>query len=318
MHRRIRQKWRPPLALIVACTLAGVLSLPLIGLVLLRWWTPVLGWGQSVLLIGVGIALVTALIGFVLWRVLLRPVSALADRALAFKRGDRDALTPLAHYGTSEFRDLGQAMLDMGATLQNREAGIRAYSDHVTHEMKSPLTSIAAAAELLDGPLDADDRAGLVRSIRASASRMQDQLDALRRLAAARVPLGPGPTDLADVARELAARHALRVVVSEPGLVPLDRTGLLAVLDQLAQNSVGIGAQSLTLGFSGLMLTVSDDGPGIAPGDRARIFDPFFTTRRDSGGTGMGLAIARAMIEASGASITLSPSDTGTTFLIGF
>ena len=47
MYTRIRQKWRPPLALVVACTLVAVLSLPLIGLGLLRWWAPILGWVPS-------------------------------------------------------------------------------------------------------------------------------------------------------------------------------------------------------------------------------------------------------------------------------
>lgn len=318
MHRQIRQKWRPSLALVVACTLAGVLSLPLIGLFLLRGLTPALGWGQSALLIGAGIAVFTVLIGFVLWRVLLRPVSAMADRARAIKRGDAAVLTPLAHYGTSEFRDLGQAMLDMGGTLQNREAGIRAYSDHVTHELKSPLTSITAAAELLGGSLDDDDRTRLVQSISASAARMQEQLDALRRLAAARVPLGPGPTPLDAAAGDLAQRTALRVTVAAPGRVPLDRTGLLAVLEQLAQNSAAHEAQSLTLGISDQGLIIADDGPGVPEGDRTRIFDPFFTTRRGQGGTGMGLAIARSMLEASGASITLMPSATGAVFRIAF
>ncbi|WP_137702821.1 ATP-binding protein [Marimonas lutisalis] len=318
MHTRIRQKWRPPLALVVACTLVAVLSLPLIGLGLLRWWAPILGWGQAAALIAAGVLAATGGIGFVLWRVLLRPVTALADRARALKSGAPHGLDPLEHYGTAEFRDLGQAMLDMGATLQNRETGIRAFSDHVTHEMKSPLTSISAAAELLDGPLDESDRAPLVESIRTSAARMNDLLGALRRLAAARTPLGPGPADLADVADALRDQSGLTITVKDTGQVPLGRAGLLAVLEQLAQNAEGHGAQSLTLHYSAQSLHVQDDGPGIPEGDRSRVFQPFFTTRRAQGGTGMGLAIVQTMLAASGGSIALMPSESGTHFIIRF
>ena len=52
-------------------------------------------------------------------------------------------------------------------------------------------------------------------------------------------------------------------------------------------------------------MTVADDGEGVSPNNRTQIFDSFFTTRRDSGGTGMGLAIVRAMLDAHGGAIRL-------------
>jgi signal transduction histidine kinase len=63
-----------------------------------------------------------------------------------------------------------------------------------------------------------------------------------------------------------------------------------------------------------LKVTVSDDGEGVSPYNRTQIFDSFFTTRRDSGGTGMGLAIVRAMLDAHGGAIRLIDSDKGTAF----
>ncbi|MCI1142123.1 ATP-binding protein [Sphingomonas sp. WKB10] len=53
------------------------------------------------------------------------------------------------------------------------------------------------------------------------------------------------------------------------------------------------------------VLTIRDDGPGIAPADAARLFEPFFTTRRGQGGTGLGLPIASSLLEAGGGTITL-------------
>jgi len=316
MRARISQKWRPSLALVVGCTLSAVLCLPAIGIVLLRWWVPVLGYTGAVLVIGIAIVLITAGIGYVLWRLLLRPIAALSDRAEAIKAGEAAALEPLAHYGTAELRDLGQVVLDMGATLQNREAGVRAFSDHVTHELKSPLTGIRGAAELLEGELSAADRGQLVRTILASAGVMQGQLQALRALAAAREPLGRGPVLLSDVVAGLTA--GVVVEVRADGMVPLDRAGLQAVLVQLIQNAEAHGAGRVVVKMVGNRLVICDDGSGIAPLDRARVFDVFFTTRRADGGTGMGLAIVRAMVEAAGGEIGLLEQARGAGFLIEF
>jgi signal transduction histidine kinase len=59
---------------------------------------------------------------------------------------------------------------------------------------------------------------------------------------------------------------------------------------------------------------LEDDGPGIAEADRERVFEPFFTSRRTSGGTGLGMPIARSLLEASLASIELLPSAEGARF----
>jgi signal transduction histidine kinase len=63
-----------------------------------------------------------------------------------------------------------------------------------------------------------------------------------------------------------------------------------------------------------LLVKVVDNGEGVSPNNRAQIFDSFFTTRRESGGTGMGLAIVRAMLDAHGGSIRLIDSEQGTAF----
>lgn len=317
MSKRIRNKWRPPLALVIGGTLATVLILPLLGIAYFKLAGNILGWGETSWLIGIMAFVATALLGFLLWRLVLRPVYALTAHAQSVRDGRSDAPLP-THFGTPEFTALGRAVDEMATTLQSREAGIRAFSDHVTHEMKSPLTSISAAAELLLGELADGDREDLLQSIRSSSARMESLLNALRRLTAARVPLGRGPSDLGHLAAALAARSDLEIVLRQTGKIPLDHDGALAVLEQLAQNSAKHGAQSLTLGFSGKTLTVSDDGTGISQGDQTRIFDPFFTTRRASGGTGMGLSIVRAMLEASGADIALAPSKRGARFEITF
>jgi signal transduction histidine kinase len=63
-----------------------------------------------------------------------------------------------------------------------------------------------------------------------------------------------------------------------------------------------------------LRIKVADDGEGVSPNNRGQIFDSFFTTRRERGGTGMGLAIVRAVLEAHGGTIRLVDAGTGAAF----
>jgi signal transduction histidine kinase len=63
-----------------------------------------------------------------------------------------------------------------------------------------------------------------------------------------------------------------------------------------------------------MLIRVADDGEGVSTNNRPQIFDSFFTTRRDSGGTGMGLAIVRAMLDAHGGTIRLVETERGTAF----
>jgi signal transduction histidine kinase len=91
------------------------------------------------------------------------------------------------------------------------------------------------------------------------------------------------------------------------------------VLQHLAANAEQHGARNLIIDISAAddtaaKLTIADDGPGISAGNRERVFDPFFTTRRDDGGTGMGLTIVRAMLEAHQSSIRLVETESGARF----
>lgn len=315
VKQRIRRKWRPPLALVIGGTLSAVLVLPVIAIGYFKVAGFILGWGETTLLIGTLAVVTTLLLAFLLWRLVLRPVYALTAHAKAVKDGRDDAPLP-RHFGTPELTALGQAVLDMGSTLQDREAGLRAYTNHVTHELKSPLTSLIGATELLEDDTSPEDRAKLTETIRTSALKMQVLLDALRRLAKARDPLGHGPTQLSVALNKVEAGVALDL--HHDRAVPLDPDALHAILTHLSQNAAAHGARQLKITGTENGFTVQDDGPGIAEGNRARIFEPFFTTRRATGGTGMGLAIVRTMLGAAGGDIALLPAKRGALFDITF
>ncbi len=96
---------------------------------------------------------------------------------------------------------------------------------------------------------------------------------------------------------------------------------LEAALRNLLDNAASFARSevrvSLTVGDQRIEIRVSDDGPGIAEADLPRLFDRFFTTRKDRQGTGLGLSLTRAVIEAHGGRVTaLPPAGTGATFLV--
>jgi signal transduction histidine kinase len=91
------------------------------------------------------------------------------------------------------------------------------------------------------------------------------------------------------------------------------------IVSNLADNAMRHGSSGLDLSARQqehlLQVKISDNGEGVSPNNRAQIFDSFFTTRRESGGTGMGLAIVRAMLDAHGGAIRLlESSGKGTAF----
>ncbi len=307
MSRRVIVKWRPPLWFVVAGTLAAVFSLPLLGIAYFRLAGSVLGWAETSWMIGWIAFLATAVLAFLLWRLVLRPVHALTVYAKEVAESAVDVQAP-AHFGTPELSQLGQAVGQMHTVLQARTDVLRSYGDHVTHELKSPLTVVSGAAELLRDPqMSEEDRLVLLDRIAAASARMTRLLEAQRALARAQEPMPAG--------RCLLSQVATGYQVLRDGDVPLNPDALKLVLTHLRSNALAHGATCVTVAFDGETLVVKDNGSGISQGNRDRIFDPFFTTRRDAGGTGMGLAIVQRMLAAQGASIALGEG-TGATFVI--
>ena len=318
------RKWRPALWMVLGGALIATLALSFAGLVALRYLGPEFGFRRSALALAVVIGAATALLGGLLARLLLRPVTTLSEQAATLRRDPQHALTPLPHYGTRELRDLALGITAMAAALQNREAQVRAFTDHVTHELKTPVTAIRAAAELLsDGELSAADQS-LVAQIVGATAQMQAQLDALRRVTAAREPGHHGRSRLSDLLAELRAAHpVLDLTCTGADLdIALAASGLRIVLGHLLGNAARHGASRVDLATSALggatTLTVTDNGRGISQGNRSQIFTPFFTTTREQGGTGMGLTITANLLAAHGARIALVPTAQGTGFALTF
>ena len=311
--QRVNRKWRPPLALVIGGGLVGVLVTPLIGIVYFRLWGYVLSWGEAALLVGCIAAIATLILGLLLWRLVLLPVYALTTHAKAVKAGQIDAPRP-QYFGTPEFRELGQSVFDMSASLQSRAASVRAFTDHVTHELKSPLTSIQGAAELLQSPKLVDaDRIVLCQTVATASQRMNALLNDLRRHTIASQSAGVDACILIDAMPKTVGLEITCVGDIE---IPLAVADLNAIFVQLIQNAVAHGADQMDVMWDGFTLVIADNGEGVERGNQDRIFDPFFTSRRDTGGTGMGLAVVRSLLTAQGGQINLIDTPKGATFEI--
>ncbi len=264
-----------------------------------------------------------ALLGFVFWRFVSRPILALRTQSHEVATGLRPAPEPLAHYGVAELAELGQSVLSMAETLTERSDALRTYTDHVTHELKSPVTAIVGAAELLEGAerMDPARRARLLATIHAEGLRMDALLAKLRELARARTLPAAEDADLGAAVARLREAAGIAIVADVPEgfRLPLSPEALDILLAQLLANAREHGARELrvTAGPAGVV-TVTDDGAGIAPANRSHVFEPFFTTKRETGGTGMGLAIVAALVRQRGGRVTLLESARGAAFRVAF
>lgn len=284
----------------------------------------------KVVLAGLSVAALTLLIGLAFHRTITRPVHELIARTMAIGHGDRSAMRPLKNHGTAEFARLSQSFLDMAGSLNNRSDFIATFVAHVSHELKSPLTSIEGAAELLrddgagDGPVMSEEkRRHFLGNIISDTHRLTAITNRLRELARAESTPTGGTTSLspaiADLQRDFPGLE-IRAGGDLDSAVRISAENLRIVLAHLTDNALRHDATELAIVAAveadRLCLTLRDNGNGVSPNNRARIFDSFFTTRRDSGGTGMGLAIVRSMLNAHGGSIALLDDRPGTAFAL--
>ena len=268
----------------------------------------------------------TLLIGLVFIRTVSRPIYALIDRTKRIAAGDREAIRPLDHHGTREMAELSAAFLDMAQKLQARSDSIQTFATHVSHELKSPLTAIQGAAELLRDSGDAMDEAERRRfsnNIVTDAGRLNLLVRRLLDLARAENLAPSGESTTLDAALTLLpvdTRLEARIVAGGDIRLGISGENLAIVLANLIDNSARHGAKSVWIGVAstggGAIVHVGDDGDGISPSNRAKVFEPFFTTRRETGGTGMGLGIVLALLKAHDGTITLVDSERGTRFEI--
>lgn len=282
---------------------------------------------QLLLGLAVSVFLCAGLSLFLAWTI-TRPLGQITDAAKAVARGRKGKSLEPRGFAPTEIHDLGEALGTMTRQLSDRADYILDFAANVSHELKSPITAIRGAAELLLEEMDEmshEQRARFLDNIAADASRMERLV--IRLLELAKIQSSP------ESANEIELVEFLEGIAnSYDGVVALDARGapktinmnadhLESAVRNLLDNALRHGrGQRVILSARAegdkVAISVADRGPGVSDANRKRIFDRFFTTERDRGGTGLGLAIVQAVAATRGGEVDLKTGPDGSTFTI--
>ena len=274
----------------------------------------------TILALALLIALVTS------WTI-ARPLRRLIGRIKLVSTGDPAAFSTDDVHGIREIALLSEDFHTMAQALETRSTYIKQFANHVSHEFKTPLTSIKGAAELLHDHVDdmsKTERERFVNNIIADTGRMELLVNRLLELARADNPaLTQESSNLAGVLDSLQGRYSssfLTLKIPENLQVMMSEEILDMILGNMLENARQHNASKVVLkahitGRS-VKLVISDNGDGISPANRKKIFVPFFTTRREQGGTGLGLGIVKSLLAHNKGSIRLDLTSDKTRFII--
>jgi two-component system sensor histidine kinase BaeS len=298
------------------------------------------GNGLAVLVaaaVSLGIA---ALVATYLSRRLTRPLAAMESTARSIAGGDLTGRVDESEVGDDELGRLALAINAMAGDLDVARGHERAFLLSVSHDLRTPLTSIRGYAEAIaDGTVEGRDARIRAAEVISSESRRLERLVAdlldLARLDAHQFSLHPAPIDAravvddaVDAFRPAASDIGVDLVVAPgaPVIATADAQRLAQVVANLVENALKFATTRVLVGVSAaegrVVLHVDDDGPGIAPDDLPRVFERLYTSRTVPGrtlGTGIGLAIVHELALAMGGDARVEPVDAvGTRFVVTF
>lgn len=264
------------------------------------------------------------LVGLWARRRILQPLDHIAATAAAISGGDLDRRLP----GTDDpdLVTMVASFNSMVDALRQRLERDARFAADVSHELRSPLTTLVGSVDLLNA------RSGeLTPRAREILRLVTDELDRFQRLLEGLLDLARGdagvnhlsfePTDLATLVAEVLRRSRRPADLLEADgetLVRGDRQSLERVVRNLLDNADRHGGGAVRVSVTGasadVLLSVDDAGPGIPAGDRDRVFERFATgggPRRSGSGSGLGLALVRETARRHGGAVWCAESSAG-------
>ena len=268
-----------------------------------------------------------ALVGAQLARQVLRPLRPLSWTAGAIAAGDLDSRLPSTR--DPDLATMVGSFNSMVDALQQRIERDARFAGDVSHELRSPLTTLVASAQLLDArrselsPRSQQVLDLLLQDLGRFQRLLEDLLELARRDAG--TPLETAPVEL-----DVLVQHVLSASGRSPDLLAVqpDAAGTLTVpgdklrleravsnlLDNADRHGRGVRRVQVRREGAAVVLVVEDEGPGVAPEHRERVFERFATAsgpRGSSPGTGLGLALVRETALAHGGAVSCGATPQG-------
>jgi len=292
---------------------------------------------RQTLAIIVGAALaISILLSLFLARTIVQPLRSLVRAAVRVRLGrDREVVVPRLPERRDEIGMLARAISDMSAALRHRIDSVETFAADVAHEIKNPLASLRSALESLDKVEDAELR----RQLSAIAAHDVQRIDRLvteiadaSRIDAELSRTTFEPVDMIRLIRGIVAERDRRGVnagrsisvscrASDDMVVPGDAPRLERVIENLLDNAVSFSPPAAAIEIElaryddRIAIAVSDRGPGIPEEAREKVFQRFHSVRpagEDFGShSGLGLAIARTIVEAHYGNLSAEPRADG-------
>lgn len=290
---------------------------------------------QTVMVATTAITLAAALVFFYV-RSVMRPLGDVTRAARAMADGNFNVRVS-TETGSPEITELSTAFNSMAGKLSEVESSRREFVANVSHELRSPITSISGFVEgMEDGTIPAEEHPkylALVGDETRRLSKLIGDLLALSRLERDDAALEISEFDINEMLRRSIIRRVNDLeskqmevecdFQQEPCMVRADSDRIEQVVVNLLDNAIKFTPQGgrITLTTQAdkdhCTVTVADNGVGIAPEDREKVFDRFFTADRAhtaGKGTGLGLSICQRIMEMHGQSLKLKDTQEGTAF----
>jgi two-component system sensor histidine kinase GlrK len=288
---------------------------------------------QSLILIPLAL-LVAGCIAFML----ARPIRRM-DKAIK-ELGEGHYEQEISIDGPGDLRVLGKRLDWLRAELKELNVQKQQFLRHISHELKTPLTAIREATELLNDGIGGTlsvQQAEITHILRDNTIRLQRMIENLlnyTKLESIQLKLNLQHLSLPDVinkvirAHELSIRNKQLVIETIFNLkkITADHEKLTMIIDNLISNAVryspDLGHIKICSGEDNnrFIIEVIDNGPGLDKADQEKLFDPFYrgTNLHKSliSGSGLGLAITKDLVEVHGGSIELRPSSQGAHFIV--
>ncbi|SES92110.1 sensor histidine kinase [Anaerobranca gottschalkii] len=284
--------------------------------------------------VGLTGSLVTVFASFILSKRFTKPIIQLNNAALSMASG---RFVPVHVKTDDELEQLANSFNYMGEQLAKQDENHRQFLSTVSHELRTPLTSTLGFIQgMIDGIITAEQQEHYlkitVNEIKRMINLTNDLLD-LERIKQGHIQLHRNPFNLSQLMEEciqqltpLYEDKGVKVTFSSPQQLNFvgDRDRLKQVFVNLLDNAIRYANKrveiEMTSKTKALEVTIKDDGPGISEEDLPYIFQRFYKGDKSrstkKGGAGLGLAIAKHLIQLHGGDIYVIPSDLGAVFKV--